>query len=67
MEEDDANGQSDLDMGFIGNFNVASHLGSLEPNFDDELSALLLNQMGDSGRSYRREASSAVKKIVSEI
>ena len=68
MEEDkhDHDGD-DMDMGFVGSFEVEDRLGRLEPNFDDEVSALLLNQMGSAGRSYKRERSQAARKIVSEV
>ena len=60
MQEDsgDTNRDGDTDMGFIG---------CLEPTVDDFLSDLLLQQLGSSGGSYRREARSACNRIVSEM
>ena len=51
---------------FIGNFSVAHDLGKLEPTFDDEVSNLLLSQMG-GGRSYKREGCQAARRIVTEV
>ncbi len=42
-------------------------IGSLEPSPDDVVSEMLLQQIGSSGRSYRREARSSYKKMVSEM
>ncbi len=50
----------DVDMSLIGS------LGSLEPSFDDEVSALMLNQIGCS-KSYHREGRSAVRRMVAEV
>ena len=51
-----------MDMGF---------LGSLEPSFHDEVSTLLLAQLGDTSynksQSYGREKRRAVKEVISEI
>ena len=69
--DDDAMGQDvynpDVEMDFIGNMELVDDLGKLEPRFDDELSCLLLNQLGSVGRSYRREARQAARHIVSEV
>ena len=48
MDEDETehNPEDAMDMGFIG---------SLEPSPEDFVSTLLLQQMGSSGRSYKRE------------
>jgi hypothetical protein len=58
---------SDENVDFVGNFEVAHGLGKLEPAFDDEVSVMLLYPMGGSGRSYRREASQAARRIVTEV
>ena len=58
---------SDENIDFVGNFAVAQGLGKLEPNFDDEVSVLLLNQMGGTGRSFRRESCQAARRIVTEV
>ncbi len=47
-----------MDMGFIG---------SLEPEPFDVVSELLLQQLGSTGNSYRREARKAFRSMVSEI
>ena len=49
---------NDANMGFIG---------SLEPSVDDFVSGMLLQQLGSSGRSYRREARASCTRIVSEM
>ena len=54
--DDEQNG--DMDVGF---------LGSLEPTAGDTVSELLLQQLGSSGSSYRREQRGAARRIVSEM
>ena len=56
----------DVAMSFVGNIDAEREIGSLEPSVDDFVSELLLNQMGFA-RKYRREASAAAKRIVSEL
>ena len=60
-------GNEDVDMHFVGNLELHDALGSIEPTIDDEVSHLLLTQMGSCGRSYKRESAQAAKRIVSEI
>ena len=43
------------------------HLGSLAPSFDDEVSDILLGQMGCTARGYQREGRAAARRIVSEV
>ena len=57
----------DVDMEFVGELNLVDDLGTLEPSVDDTISALLLTQMGSSGRSYAREKASGARRILSEI
>ena len=57
----------DVEMEFIGGVEVRHQLGKLEPNSDDEVSMLLLQQLGSVKKSYRREAIKAGRKIVSEV
>ena len=60
----------DVDMGFVGSLShdvSCGHLGSLEPSFDDEVSALMLAQMGCTSRGYRREGRTAIRRLVSEV
>ena len=61
--EDDMNEetQSNPDDEMIGS------LGSLEPSVDDFVSDLLLQQLGSSGRKYKRESRKAHRAIVSDI
>ncbi len=67
MMTDQAAGE-DVEMAFVGCLDhCATGIGSLEPNVDDQVCELLLAQMGSSGRSYRREATQAARKIVSEM
>ncbi len=47
-----------MDMGFIG---------SLEPETNDLVSGLLLQQLGSTGRSYKREVRKTFKHLVSEV
>ena len=56
-EKQEAN-ENGMDMGF---------LGILEPTPEDSVSGLLLQQLGLSGRSYRREHPSSCRRIVSEM
>ena len=59
-EEDDGGMGVDVELNrdetidFVVNFGVAHDLGKFEPTFDDEVSNLLLSQMG-SERNYKRE------------
>ena len=57
----DASGPDGVDMGLVG---------SLEHTFDDEISAMMLNLLGATSikvnQRYRREKSSAMKRLVSE-
>ena len=58
MDDLDGNEQADMDVGFIG---------SLTPQDDDEISAIMLEQLGALGNSYKREARKAFKHLVSEV
>ncbi len=58
----------DVEMDFVGCVDhCATDIGSLEPSVDDQICEILLAQMGSSGRSYRREAAQAARRIVSEV
>jgi hypothetical protein len=59
MQEDNSNGDDDASM--------AGFIGSLEPSTHDVVADMLLQQLGSSGRSYKREARAGFKNIVSEI
>ena len=65
--EVDAGLTSDENIDPIGNFEAAHGLCKLEPDFDDEFTVTILNKMGGSGRSFRREACSAARRIVTEV
>ena len=67
MEEEDGDNEPDVEMEFCGELNLMSEVGQLEPSFNDSVSELLLNQLGSVGKSFRREARNAGKKIVSVI
>ena len=58
MSDDGAEPGHDMDVGFIG---------SLEPSAGDQISELLLQQLGPCGKSYRREAKAAGRRIISEM
>ena len=45
----------------------ACHIGSLEPDFDDFVSEMLLAPVASAGRSYGREMRAAHRRIVSEV
>ena len=49
--EVDAEASNEMNTDLVGNFSVANGLGRMAPTFDDEVSALLLGQMGGTGRS----------------
>ena len=66
MEHGDPEG-GDVEMDFVGSLNLIEELGQMEPSFDDEISSLLLSQMGSVGKSCRREAQRSGKKLLSEI
>ena len=53
--------ESDDDMGLLGG------LGGLEPSAEYCISDMRLQEMGSSGRSYRREVKQGLQHIVSEI
>ena len=59
--------ERDVEMDFCGELNLLSEIGRLEPSFHDHVSELLLNEIGSVGKSFRREARNAGKKIVSEM
>ncbi len=58
---------NDVEMDFVGNINSAQGIGSLEASFGDEVSALLLTEMGSPGKVRGRDGRKAVRKMVSEI
>ncbi len=69
MDEADDH-REDVNMGFVGSLAHdvdCGSLGSLEPSFDDEISALMLAQMGCTSRAYGREGRAAARRIVSEV
>ena len=57
----------DVEMDFVGSLEVQDSLGKLEPTFDDEVSELLLQQLGHARRGQRRDAKRAGRRIVSEV
>ena len=56
-----------MEVDFVGETEPVSFIGSLEPSFDDEVSSILLSEMGSSGKSYRRDQARNMKRLVSEI
>ena len=56
---------NDVEMDFVGHVGATQGIGSLEPSFDDEVSDLLLAEMGSSGRVRRRDGRKAMRKMVS--
>ena len=62
--------EGDVSMDFVGSLAHdvhCGHLGSLAPSFDDEVSDILLGQMGCTARGYQREGRAAARRIVSEV
>jgi len=59
MQEDNYGGDDDASM--------AGLLGSLEPTTEDSIADMLLQQLGSSGRSYKREARAGFKRITSKV
>ncbi len=57
MDAEDANDDA-MDMGLIG---------AMGPSADDFIGDLLLQQLGSSGRSYKREHRAACSRLVSEM
>ncbi len=57
-EEEEEEQPTAMDMGFIG---------SLEPSIDDVASQILLQQLGSTGRAYRRDVRRGFKAMISEI
>ena len=57
-ESEQQDATNDMDTGYVG---------SLEPEFDDFVSEMLLASLASSGRRYGRETRAAHKRIVSEI
>ena len=54
-----------VEADFVGCIDhTQNDLGSLEPDFDDQVAELLLTQMG-SGKQHGRERRTATRKIVS--
>ena len=58
MDAEDATNEDAMDTGLIG---------IMEPSADDFIGELLLQQLGPSGRSYKREQRAACSRIVSEM
>ena len=58
MDHAETDGAGDTDMGYIG---------SLEPDFDDFVSEMLLMSVASSGRNYGRETRAAHRRIVSGV
>ena len=58
MSDDGSEPGHEMDVGFIG---------SLEPSASDQISELLLQQLGSCGRGYQREAKAAGRRIISEM
>ena len=66
-EAQDGNPTNDNTMDGDDDASMAGFLGSIEPSVEDEVTSMLLQQLGSSGRSYKREARQGFKQIVNEI
>jgi len=68
LEEDIAiDDGGDADMGAVQEEESEEEMGIVHEDVDDEVSAILLAQVGHSSRSYRRELRKGYKHLVSEI
>ena len=61
------NGDEDADMGAVQEEESEEEMGIVHEDIDDEVSAILLAQVGHSSRSCRRELRKGYKHLVSEI
>ena len=69
MEEsiDDESGCEDADMGAVQEDESEEEVGIVHEDLEDEVTTILLAQMGQSSKSHRREFKKAAKHLVSEI
>ena len=67
MGTEDDNDNSDMDMGNVQEDTDKRVIGIVHEDIEDTVSSTLLNQMGQSGRSYRREFAQGHRHLVSEI
>ena len=60
--------EGDTDMGVVGEDESEEEtVGIIHEDAEDVVSSILLNQLGQAGRSHRREFSQNYRKLVSEI
>ena len=64
---DDHDADGDAEMGMVREEESEEEIGVLHEDIEDEVSNILLAQMGQSSRSYRRDFRKASRHLVSEI
>jgi hypothetical protein len=62
---DDPN--ADADMGAVHEAESEEEMGIVHEDVEDEISSMLLAQLGQSSKSYKRELRTGCKHLVSEI
>ena len=68
QEDEESDHEMDTDMGIVGeDESEEEHAGMLYEDTEDAISSILLAQLGQSGRSYRREIAKGYRHLVSEI
>ena len=65
IENDVSDGDADMDA--VNEDESEEEVGIVHEDIEDEISAILLAQMGQSGRSYQRERAKSCRRPVSEI
>ena len=60
-------GEADEDMGAVDEAESEEEKAIVHEDVDDEISTMLLAQLGQSGKTYRRELRTSYKHLVSEI
>ena len=66
LDEDGRDEDGGMEIDHEQDTNMGSP-GSLDSSVDDYVHEILLQQLGSSGRSYRREARASCTRIVSEM
>jgi len=62
---DDPDG--DAEMGVVGEDESEEEMGIVHEDFEDEISSMLLAQLGQSSKAYKRELRKGCRHLVSEI
>ena len=62
-----SDGDEDADMGAVQEDESEEEMGMVHQDIDDEISTILLAQMGQSSKSYRRDFAKGYRHLVSEV